>query len=124
MIRDLPYTRWGFDTRRRVLFPGDGFAFAHLHEVGHCGSLAEEVVDLDFSEMSGFFAELALYWTTLVDMEPYAQRLEALLDELDVQFIAPTHGLPIGDVKRIFPHIRAGLVASGRRTATSGFVGN
>ena len=42
VIRDMPSTVWGFDTARRVLFPGDGFAYAHYHEAGHCGQTAEE----------------------------------------------------------------------------------
>ena len=37
VIRDLRTTWWGFDTKERVLFPGDGFAYSHYHEDGHCG---------------------------------------------------------------------------------------
>jgi flavorubredoxin len=29
VIRDLRTTWWGFETRERVLFPGDGFAYSH-----------------------------------------------------------------------------------------------
>ena len=42
VIRDLRTTWWGFDTKERVLFPGDGFAYSHYHEDGHCGLTAEE----------------------------------------------------------------------------------
>jgi hypothetical protein len=35
-------------------------------------------------------------WTRHVDIEPYIDRLnEFIFDGLDVQIIAPTHGLPI-----------------------------
>ena len=50
VIRDLRTTYWGFDTRERVLFPGDGFAYSHYHEDGHCGLVAEEAVSLDLPE--------------------------------------------------------------------------
>jgi flavorubredoxin len=110
VIRDMPYTRWGFDTSRRVLFPGDGFAYSHYHEDGHCGCLAEEAPSLDLPDMTALFAELALYWTQFVDLEPYIARLDELLfDELHVELIAPTHGLPIGDLQATLPKIRDGL---------------
>ena len=44
VIRDLRTTWWGFDTKERVLFPGDGFAYSHYHEDGHCGLVAEEAL--------------------------------------------------------------------------------
>jgi flavorubredoxin len=109
VIRDLLSTRWAFDTRRRVLFPGDGFAYSHYHQAGMCGKLAEEAPELELADMTGLFAELALYWTRFSDMEPYIERLDALLDELGVALIAPTHGLPIGDVAVTAPRVLDGL---------------
>jgi len=110
VIRDMPYTRWGFETRHRVLFPGDGFAYSHYHEAGMCGRLAEEVPELDLPDMTALFAQLALYWTQFVDIEPYIERLDELLfDELSVELIAPTHGLPIGDLESVLPRVREGL---------------
>jgi hypothetical protein len=52
VIRDLRTTWWGFDTKERVLFPGDGFAYSHYHEDGHCGLFAEEAVSLNLPEVS------------------------------------------------------------------------
>jgi hypothetical protein len=74
-----------------------------------CGRLAEEVPELDLPDMTALFAQLALYWTQFVDIEPYVERLDELLDELGVELIAPTHGLPIGDLGTIVPRIREGL---------------
>lgn len=111
VLKDLTSTLWAFDPLRRALFPGDGFAYSHYHGQRQCGRLAEEVPDLPFAEMAGLFAEAALYWTRFVAIEPYIARLDALLDELDVRLIAPTHGLPIGDVPAIVPAIRRGLRA-------------
>jgi flavorubredoxin len=113
VIRDMPYTRWGFDSSRRVLFPGDGFAYSHYHEGGHCGSLAEEAPTLALPDMTALFAELALYWTQFADLEPYIARLDELLRELDVALIAPTHGLPIADLEATVPKIYDGLRLGG-----------
>ena len=61
------------------------------------------------ADMTGLFAELALYWTRFSDMEPYIDRLTALLRDLDVDLIAPTHGLPISDVAVTAPRVLDGL---------------
>jgi flavorubredoxin len=112
VIRDLVSSQWGFDTSRRVLFPGDGFAYSHYHEAGMCGSTAEESPELALEEMTGLFAELALYWTRFTDMEPHVARLSELLRTLDVALIAPTHGLPIADPAATAPAIFEGLLAA------------
>jgi flavorubredoxin len=112
VIRDLASTVWAFDTARRVLFPGDGFAYAHLHDADHCGQTAEEAAGLPIPEMTSLFAEAALYWTRFTDMRPYVERLDEFLDldVGDVRLIAPTHGLPITDLEATMPEVRAGLL--------------
>src|SRR6266436_5198836 len=112
VIRDLRTTWWGFDTRERVLFPGDGFAYSHYHEDGHCGLVAEEAVSLDLPDVSSTFADLALFWTKFADMNAYCDRLDHLIERLDIKTIAPTHGLPITDVKATVPKVQAGLKAA------------
>ena len=108
VIRDLRTTWWGFDTKERVLFPGDGFAYSHYHEDGHCGLVAEEAVSLDLPDVSSTFADLALFWTKFADMNVYCDRLDHLIERLGVKTIAPTHGLPITDVKATVPKVQAG----------------
>ena len=122
VFRDYIYTRWGFDTRNRTLFTGDGFAYSHYHMAGQCGQVAEEVSDLDIPGMTSQFAELAFAWTRYVDIEPYTERLDSLLfDELGVNVIAPSHGLPITDPRATMPSIRDGLrVGSQTRAADFG----
>jgi flavorubredoxin len=110
VIRDLRTTWWGFDTGARMLFPGDGFAYSHYHEDCHCGLVAEEARTLDLGDVSAVFAEKALFWTKFVDMNPYIDRLQELIKKLDVQAIAPTHGLPIIDVAGTVPKVMAGLL--------------
>jgi flavorubredoxin len=109
VIRDLRTTWWGFDTRERVLFPGDGFAYSHYHQDGHCGLLAEEAVSLDLPDVSAVFADLALFWTKFANMDAYCERLDQLIERLGVRIIAPTHGLPITDVKLTVPKVKEGL---------------
>lgn len=110
VIRDLISTQWALDRGGGVLFPGDGFAYSHYHQAGMCGMLAEEAGELALAEMTGLFADLALYWTRFTDMRPYAERLQAKLAEWEVQFIAPTHGLPISDLPRTVPAVLEGLI--------------
>ena len=110
VFRDLVYSRWFFDTKRHALFPGDGFAYAHHHEEGACGHMAEEVPEMNISEEMKFFAEVAFHWTNYVDIDPYIARLrELMFEELDVWVVAPTHGLPIGDPRATMPTVEAGM---------------
>jgi len=111
VIRDLRTSLWGFDTAGEVLFPGDGFAYSHYHWDGHCGRVAEEAETLDLIDTSAVFAELALFWTNFADMSLYVEKLDAVLDELNVSVVAPTHGLPILDPKTTVPKVAEGLVA-------------
>ena len=110
MIRDLRTTWWGFDSKERVLFPGDGFAYSHYHEDGHCGLLAEEAISLDLADVSAVFADRALFWTKFTNMRLYVDRLQWLCDELNVKAIAPTHGLPIFNVPKTMPKLKEGLL--------------
>lgn len=110
VFRDMRTSRWGFDTGSRALFTGDGVAYAHFHEAGQCGCLAEETVELEISDMTKRFAESAFYWTGFQDLNPYADRLNQLVfKELEARIIAPTHGLPIGDPAATFPAVIEGL---------------
>lgn len=119
VIRDMKTSLWGFDTGARTLFPGDGFAFSHYHFDGHCGLTAEEATSLDLPEVSAVFAELALYWTTFCDMGIYCDKLEALIDDLGVAVLAPTHGLPILDIARTMPKVRDGLIGASRAVSAA-----
>jgi hypothetical protein len=92
-----------------VLFPGDGFAYSHYHQDGHCGLLAEEAVSLDLPDVSAVFADLALFWTKFANMDAYCDRLDHLIERLGVKTIAPTHGLPITDLKVTVPKVKEGL---------------
>ena len=113
VIRDLRTSLWAFDTGANTLFPGDGFAYSHYHWDGHCGRVAEEAESLDLKDVLAVFAERALYWTTTTDMNIYVDKLEELMDELKVEIVAPTHGLPVTDLAATMPKVREGLISEG-----------
>jgi hypothetical protein len=93
-----------------VLFPGDGFAYSHYHEDGHCGLVAEEATSLDLQDTTAVFADLALWWTKWADMRNYCARLDHLMQQLDVKTVCPTHGLVITDVAKTMPKVKEGLL--------------
>jgi flavorubredoxin len=110
VVRDMRTTWWGFETRERVLFPGDGFAYSHYHEDGHCGLFAEEATSLDLQDTTAVFADLALWWTKWADMTNYCARLDSLMQQLDVKTVCPTHGLVITDIAKTMPKVKEGLL--------------
>jgi flavorubredoxin len=114
VIRDLDSSKWFFDTRRHMLFPGDGFAYSHYHTRDQCGRVAEEADELPLADLTALYAQLALYWTRFHDIDPFVARLDRMLTDLDVRLVGPTHGLPITDLDRTMPAIRAGLLIGSR----------
>ncbi|CUR58411.1 conserved hypothetical protein [metagenome] len=116
-FRDYLYTRWYFDSTKKVIFTGDGFAYSHYHGAGHCGHVAEEVPELALPEMTARFAENAFWWTTHVDIEPYVARLEWLLETTGAKTLAPTHGLPVLDIPKTLPELIKGLRLMSKVTA-------
>lgn len=109
VIRDVNTSLWGYDPARRTLFPGDGFAYMHVHRAGHCGHTAEEVPDLPFVAMSALMAEHALYWTRFTDVEPHIAALRELMRRYPCDIVAPGHGLPVTDPAATVPKIEQGL---------------
>ena len=110
VFRDMISTRWAFDISRKVLFTGDGMAYTHYHEAGHCAAFLEEGPDLVLRDAVALFAEFAFVWTTYVDIEPFIERLdEVIVRELGATMIAPTHGLPISDLATSLPKVYNGL---------------
>lgn len=108
-FRDYIYTRWFLDTTKKALFSGDGFSYSHFHGTDHCGFVAEEAPDLAMPEMTAVYSEKAFWWTQNVDIEPYVERLEWLLEATDAETLCPTHGLPILDIPRTLPDLIKGL---------------
>jgi flavorubredoxin len=108
VFRDMTFSRWFFDTRSRTLFTADGFAFSHEHTAEHCGHFVEDLEDLDIPAHMKIHSIAAFNYTQYIDIEPYLERLKSLVDELDVNIIAPGHGLPIRDPESTLPRIFEG----------------
>lgn len=109
VVRDMPNSRWAFDTGSHTLFTGDGFAYAHHHDETHCGHLVEEVdPPLDIPDHMKSFAKGAFNFLEYIDIEPTINRLDEVIEELGVERICPTHGLPIGDPAATMPVVREG----------------
>lgn len=116
VFRDLVSTQWAYDPRDRVLYSGDGLGFGHYHRAGQCGMLAEEVPDIPIPELTGIFAEYALYWTRLKDVEPFIDRLDAMMQvDYPVDVVASSHGNPVTDLAQTMPKIREGLRQVGQK---------
>jgi flavorubredoxin len=118
IVRDLVTSLWGYDTKRHVLFPGDGFAYMHQHATDECGKVAEELPELPVPEFTAIFAKHALYWTQFTNIEPHIRGLDALLgSEYPVDVIAPGHGCPITDPAATVPKVRDGMRLGGAMAA-------
>jgi len=115
IVRDLVTSVWGYDTRSRTLFPGDGFGYMHHHEAGQCGRFAEEIPELPVKDLTALFTEIGLYWTHFTDMEPVIQRLDELLlrEDSPVETIAPAHSSPISAPMTTVPKVKAGFRKAG-----------
>jgi hypothetical protein len=106
-----------------VLFASDGFSYCHFHGEDQCGCLAEEVEEVDLPDQTAIFAMAAFYWTQFADVAPYIKRLEELVfDDLEVELIAPTHGLPFADLRTTMPLVTEGLRAGSRIVAGGSLV--
>ena len=114
VFRDLVSTQWAYDPTDRVLYSGDGLGFGHFHRAGQCGMLAEEVPDIPIPELTGVFAEYALYWTRLKDVEPFIDRLDAMMSvDYPVEIIAGARGAPVMSPSTTMPKIRQGIIDLG-----------
>ena len=110
VIRDLVSTYWGYDTKEQVLFSSDGLSFGHFHQAEQCGKTAEEIPDLPIPELTGLFAEYALYWTRLKSCELALERLQQMMEkDYPTRIVASAHGSIITDPTKTMPLIREGM---------------
>jgi len=111
VIRDLPTSLWGYDTRSGALFVADGFNFTHYHGAEECGKVAEEIPNLPISDFVAVVTGLGLYWTQFTDMEPLIVQIDKMVgsEEYPVKMIAPAHSCPVVDPEVTLPKLKAGL---------------
>jgi flavorubredoxin len=115
VIRDLPNTLWGYESKQQVMFVADGLSHTHhpelaedeaYHLPGECGLTTSEVGKPPTLDQAAFFAGRALYWTRFVDNSgELFERLRQLLVRYPTRLIAPGHGNVVDDVDRVLPVI-------------------
>ncbi|MCO5065000.1 MAG: MBL fold metallo-hydrolase [Rhizobiaceae bacterium] len=105
--QDLP-SLWAFDTKDRVLFVSDGFAFLHKHEDGQCDLFTGEHPAPDVESIK-FFNQLALQWTRYFDAELTFNDIDQMLGQLQPRMIAPAHGGVINMPEELLPLIKEGM---------------
>jgi hypothetical protein len=86
-----------------------------MHAAAQCRKLTEEIEGIDIASMMALYMVAAFHWVQYVDIEPFLARMkEMVLDELQVDLIAPTHGLVIGNPRATLP-----AIVDGMRTASA-----
>jgi flavorubredoxin len=117
LIEDLPTTVWGYEHRRRVLFPVDALGYGHLpqqaglpdeplHRRGQCALLSSELVKPPDLDLATHLTQSSLYWSRYVDITPYLQQLDELLQRYPADLLAPAHGSVVDDPAVVMPVIR------------------
>lgn len=117
IIEDLPTSVWGYEHRERVLFPVDALGYGHLpqradlpdeplHRPGECALLSSELTRPPDLDLVTHLTQSSLYWSRYVDIAPYLERFEALLEKYPATLLAPAHGSVVDDLDVIMPVVR------------------
>ena len=106
--KDLP-SLWAFDTKDRILFVSDGFAFLHFHTTDQCDHRTSEHPLPDL-EIVRYFNERALQWTQYVDTRVTFDDIDRLLRDLRPNLIASAHGGVIDTPEQMIPLIKQGML--------------
>jgi hypothetical protein len=111
---DLPATLWAYERQSQALFTADGFAYAHhtspdgteeevFHMEGECALTSSELPGPIAPEQMAFVLKAALYWSRYVPVEPFFQRLEALLEKYPPKLVCQAHGNVVVDLQDVMP---------------------
>lgn len=117
IIKDLPSTVWGYEKKRRVLFPVDALGYGHLpqpsehvdeplHRRGECALLASELSHPPDLDLATHLTKSSLFWSRFVHIEPYFERFDALLEKYPTDLLAPAHGSVVDDLDVIMPVLK------------------
>jgi glyoxylase-like metal-dependent hydrolase (beta-lactamase superfamily II) len=113
---DLPATLWAYEVSGQVLFVADGFAYAHhsdpdgsedaYHLEGECALTSGELPGPIAPEQMAFVLKAALYWSRYVDVAPFFERLESILERYPPHVVAPAHGNVVVNLDDVMPVMR------------------
>lgn len=117
VIQDLPTTVWGYERSQQVLFPVDALGYGHLpqlsddvdeplHWPGECALLASELLHPPALDLATHLTRSSLFWSRFVDIGPYFDRFDALLECYPTRLLAPAHGSVVDDLDIIMPVMR------------------
>lgn len=93
LITDVVVSTWIYHHESKTLFTAEGVG--HYHAPGECTDLSSAYNDGVPSEYVHAFAEDKLRFLEFVDPERLRIGFENLLEEYDVDRLAPAHGTPI-----------------------------
>lgn len=111
--RDFKDTLWAFETRSKVLFVADGFAFLHYHGEGECDHTAVESKSVPTPELFQHYGEKALNWAMYTDVRTTFEDLDGVMEAFDPSIVAGAHGPVIDNPGDILPLAKRGLVLAG-----------
>jgi hypothetical protein len=112
-FKDLPSTMWAYEAGDRVLFTADGFAYAHhyspdgsdepYHLEGECALTSSELPGPIAPQQMAFVLKAALYWSRYVEVTPFFENLNRLLERYPPAVVAPAHGNVVVDLDDVMP---------------------
>ncbi|MGE0839685.1 MBL fold metallo-hydrolase [Pseudonocardia sp.] len=111
LLRDLPNTVWGYDTRSRTMFVSDGFCYLHDHRSGECALLSTER-SVPSERQIAWFNERALFWTRYVGPQKAFREIEKLFATYPPAMLAPAHGSVITNIDEMTQLIYEGMVTT------------
>jgi len=132
VIRDLPATLWAYERSRQVLFVADAFGYTHgatgagdpIHRPGECALLSSELPSLPSVEQVTYLTIASLYWTRFVDVVPYFEQVEDLMQRYPTAVIAPAHANVITDLPALMPVMRDAFRALSQGVSSPGITGS
>lgn len=92
-LADRSHTTWIYDHGSHVLFTADGFG--SRHQPGECTETSATLDDgIALDDIYTYHKE-TLVWLRYVDPQDLEEALRSILNEYQIDYIAPVHGHPI-----------------------------
>ena len=118
VLKDLPSTMWGYESKTQTLFVVDGFGYSHraavtpeldepTHLPGECALTIEEIPGPVEIDNATFILRTALYWSRYVRADKIIGDIRMLIERYPTRVIAPAHGNVITDVASILPIVHS-----------------
>lgn len=93
-LMDVSHTTWLYDHGSGIFFTIDGFCT--YHAPGECDALAADLEAWPHEKLIELFYRDMFRWIQFADHDALVAGVEAITEEFDFNYIAPSHGNPIG----------------------------